>query len=103
MVAEQPDGANGVVVGGDGVIHLVGIELVSASATTGISSRRASSTAVCSFFVSTTKMAPGRRRISADAAERALQAIQLVLQVLRLFLGQPLELAALFARLQVAA
>ena len=56
---------------------------------------------MCSFLRIHDKDGARQAAHIADATEHALEPIQLILQVLRLFLGQPLELATLFARLQI--
>ena len=46
-----------------------------------------------SFFGSTMKIASGRRCMSFDAAEKALELVHLVLQLRDFFFGKPVEIA----------
>jgi hypothetical protein len=84
---QQGDRADGVVVARDLVVDLVGV-------TVGVEDRddrqaelAASSTARCSFLVSTIQTAEGTLAIVADAAERLLELVLLALEDEQLLLG----------------
>ena len=70
-----------------------GSQLVSTTATTGMPSRLASVTAMCSFLVSITKTALGQLLEVADAAEVALELRELARDLEAFLLDHLLELA----------
>ncbi len=70
-----------------------GSQLVSTTATTGSPSLRASVTAICSFLVSMTNTALGRRSRSAMPPEVAAQLLELAGVLQRLALGHAVEVA----------
>ena len=100
-VAEQADGADGVVVGGDDVVELVGVDVGVAGADdrdlqlAGLGDRD-----VLAVRVDDEQRA-GQPLHLAHAAERALQALHLVGQLGGFLLGQPVELAVRLASLQL--
>ena len=70
-----------------------GSQLVSTTATIGMPSLLASVTAMCSFFVSRMNTASGSRSMLGDAAEVALELLELAAEEERFLLGHGLELA----------
>src|SRR5262245_36533887 len=102
LLAEQPHRANGVVVGWDGVIHLIGITVSVGQGDNGdLQSARLQYGGVLLLRVYHEDGAWQATHVL-DTAQQALQTLQLILQVLRLFLGQALEVATLSARLELA-
>jgi len=90
-LAQQADGADRIVVGRNDVVEQIGSTFVSPVPMTGISSLRASMTAMCSRCGSMTNIA---RAADASCAcrQRPGELVHLLGQLARFLLRQPLEL-----------